>query len=133
MYNGKEFCSCHVEDKVLTITINRPKRMNALHPPAWTELVNIIDTFDTDPSLLVCIVRSRMHQLLTFQITGTGRAFCAGMDLVWLEERNSKNEKVDLREHQRLTKGFGGVTMRERSGKPIIAAVNGIAFGGGGY
>eukprot|EP01126_Amoeba_proteus_P039344 TRINITY_DN4142_c0_g2_i1.p1 TRINITY_DN4142_c0_g2~~TRINITY_DN4142_c0_g2_i1.p1 ORF type:complete len:204 (-),score=49.50 TRINITY_DN4142_c0_g2_i1:108-719(-) len=50
------------------------------------------------------------------------------MDLQWMLERDGN---FDITSAQENTKGFGGMTLRAKSGKPIIAAVNGMAFGGG--
>ncbi len=94
---------------VLEVTIERPDQRNALHPAAHVELEQVFDTFEADPDLWVAI------------ITGAGdQAFCAGNDLTatvtgfpWFPRS-----------------GFAGLTSR-RLTKPVIAAVNGVAYGGG--
>ena len=61
-----EFCIVQVEDRVMTVTINRPEVMNCLNPEANFELARIFDAFDADPELWAAV------------ITGAGnRAFCA--------------------------------------------------------
>ena len=106
-----EFCQVHKKEHILTVTINRPERMNALHPPANAELNEVFDDFFADDTLWVAI------------ITGAGdRAFCAGNDLRFQAEGG----KVTMPEG-----GFGGLTNRTHTKKPIIAAVNGVAMGGG--
>ena len=66
----REFCTAEVDGRVLTVTINRPERMNALHWMANEELATVFDEFVADPELWVAI------------ITGAGdRAFSAGNDL----------------------------------------------------
>jgi crotonobetainyl-CoA hydratase len=96
---------------VLTVTINRPDRMNALHPPANAELAQVFDDFAADPDLWVAI------------LTGAGaRAFCAGNDLRWQAEGNAVTVPPT---------GFAGLTSRWDLDKPVIAAVNGVAMGGG--
>lgn len=96
---------------VLTVTINRPERMNALHPPANEELAAIFDDFAADDDLWVAI------------LTGAGdRAFSAGNDLRWQAEGNPLTIPAT---------GFAGLTSRWDLDKPVIAAVNGVAMGGG--
>ncbi|MEI6418750.1 MAG: enoyl-CoA hydratase-related protein [Sphingomonadales bacterium] len=97
--------------RVLTVTINRPERMNALHPPANAALEQVFNDFAADPELWVAI------------ITGAGeRAFSAGNDLRWQAEGNPITVPAT---------GFAGLTSRWDLTKPVIAAVNGVAMGGG--
>ena len=73
-----EHCTVAKDGHVLTITINRPDRMNALHPPANAELAQAFDDFAADPDLWVAI------------LTGAGdRAFSAGNDLRYQAEGNA--------------------------------------------
>ncbi|MEQ8283589.1 MAG: enoyl-CoA hydratase-related protein [Parvibaculum sp.] len=106
-----EFCTAEREGHLLIVTINRPERMNALHPPANFELEGIFNDFAADPDLWVAI------------ITGAGdRAFSAGNDLRWQAEGNKMEVPAT---------GFAGLTARFDLTKPVIAAVNGVAMGGG--
>ena len=106
-----EFCTAERDGHLLIVTINRPERMNALHPPANFELEGIFNDFAADPDLWVAI------------ITGAGdRAFSAGNDLRWQAEGN----KLEV-----PATGFAGLTARFDLAKPVIAAVNGVAMGGG--
>ncbi len=106
-----EFVNTRRDGALLIVEINRPERMNALHPPANEELAAIFDDFAADPDLWAAI------------ITGAGdRAFSAGNDLRWQAEGNA----ITVPES-----GFAGLTSRYDLAKPVIAAVNGVAMGGG--
>jgi enoyl-CoA hydratase/carnithine racemase len=106
-----EFVRYEKRDHVATVTLARPEVMNALHPPANEELVRVWDDFTADPDAWVAI------------LTGTGeKAFSAGNDLKW----TATHGVVAL-----PPTGFGGLTARTDLAKPLIAAVNGFALGGG--
>lgn len=105
-----DFCRVEREGPLTIVTIARPERLNALHMPAHNELAEVFDDFAADPAQWVAIV------------TGDGRAFCAGNDLKYQAEGGGMD---------RPESDFGGLTGRFDCNKPIIAAVNGIAMGGG--
>ena len=103
-------------DRVARITINRPEVLNALHPPGSAEMREAFTDFRDDPDLWVAIV------------TGAGdRAFCAGNDLKYQSEHGRPGEIYAGAE----TTPFAGITSDFTCWKPIIAAVNGYAVGGG--
>jgi enoyl-CoA hydratase/carnithine racemase len=79
----------------------------------------VFDWFDKEPNLRVAI------------ITGAGKkAFCAGQDLIELGKIGRGDVKKDAALHRHPLGGFGGISRRQGK-KPIIAAVNGFALGGG--
>jgi enoyl-CoA hydratase len=96
-------------DGVLTITINRPAQRNAINREVAVQVAAALDLLDSDPSLSVGV------------LTGAGGTFSAGMDL-----KAFANGQTPILPGR----GFGGVTRAEVR-KPLIAAVEGWALGGG--
>jgi enoyl-CoA hydratase/carnithine racemase len=106
---------CRVEslDQVLVVTIDRPERRNALDRAASFELGGLFDEFERD----------RTHRVAL--LTGAGhKAFCAGADLRSADEPKGPEDATPAT-------GFGGLIARFGRTKPVIAAVNGVAAGGG--
>ena len=112
-----EFIEVSTSDHVTTVTIDRPRVLNALHPYAVREMERAFNAFQDDDGQWVAI------------LTGAGdRAFCAGNDLKFQAEHGPEHVRKLRRG---LRGGFGGLTRRTDCYKPIIAAVNGFALGGG--
>ncbi len=98
--------------RIAYVTINRPEVLNAIHPPALAELNDAWADYIADDALWVAI------------FTGTGeRAFCVGSDLKY------RVEEADEQELRRPGRRKGHVL--DECQKPVIAAVNGYAVGGG--
>ena len=111
-----EFVTYEKHDRIATITLNRPQVMNALHLEAHLELKEVWEDFRDDPEVWVAI------------LTGAGeRAFSAGNDLKVTAERTASGGDVQ----GRARPPFGRITRDFDCPKPMIAAVNGVAVGGG--
>jgi enoyl-CoA hydratase/carnithine racemase len=117
-----------VADQILTITLNRPDKLNAYNPTMQAELIAAFDAADADDNVRAIIV------------TGAGRGFCAGADLssgADTFDRDVKrgpvkrlpDGKVDYSDPQ-VRDGGGTVTLRIfKCLKPVIGAINGPAVG----
>lgn len=117
MSGNPEFIKVEKKNHLTVVTINRPEVMNCLHPPANRELDDAFNDFSEDPDAWVAV------------ITAAGeKAFCAGNDLKWTAENGQAAVRKGL---DSLKGGFGGITRRFDCYKPIIAAINGLAYGGG--
>src|SRR5687767_7136497 len=103
-----------LDNDVLTITVNRPDKLNALNNDVFTDLENVIAKIESDTGIRSAI------------ITGAGpRAFIAGADIGELRALN-KQQAISL-----AKRGQGIFQKIEDCRKPVIAAVNGFALGGG--
>jgi len=102
-----------VSNNIATITINRPDALNALNRDVLAELFEAAQKTEADPDVYVVI------------ITGAGRAFVAGADIALMKDLTAEEAKVFSE--------FGNAVFRkiESLGKPVIAAINGFALGGG--
>lgn len=103
-----------VKNRVATIVVNRPDKLNALNAQAKTELRTLLSAIRDDDGVFVVIV------------TGAGeKSFVAGTDIAELTELDPKSGKEFAEQGQAV------FSLIEHLGKPVIAAVNGYALGGG--
>ena len=103
-----------VTERIALVTINRPKALNALNPQVFTELDDACVRVESDDSIGAMI------------LTGSGdKAFVAGADIKYLSTVNPVGGRDFVRWGQRVFNRLAGMS------KPVIAAVNGFALGGG--
>jgi len=120
-----EFYLVEKKPPIAWVYLNRPEKKNAMNPPAWRELMPIMDDLDRDDDIRVAI------------ISGKGKAFTAGIDIIAMPadlsemvsreqmggiKRNLVKKIIDLQET---------ITCIERCRKPVIAAVHGHCIGAG--
>jgi enoyl-CoA hydratase len=108
-----ELLTFQVDDRIATITVDRPDKLNALNDALMAELGRAIDD---------AVARDDVGAVL---LTGAGRAFVAGADIAELASQSATEGKARAERGQRVFRRF------ERSPKPTLAAVNGFALGGG--
>jgi enoyl-CoA hydratase len=105
---------CEVRDQVATVTLNRPKVLNALNAQLFDELEAVFTTLAADEAVRVIL------------LTGTGeKAFAAGADINEIAATDTVSGEAKAR------RGQGVFRLIETCGKPVIACINGFALGGG--
>jgi enoyl-CoA hydratase/carnithine racemase len=107
-----------VKDRIATLTLNRPERLNALGDTLRDDLYGAVTRAEADPGVGVLVV------------TGAGRGFCSGGDVKSMSERNETGESPPPTERFAPIRDRIVLAMR-LCAKPLIAAVNGAAAGAG--
>jgi enoyl-CoA hydratase len=103
-----------VRDGIAVVTVNRPDKLNALNGDVFVALAEAVARIESDPAIRGAIV------------TGAGgKAFVAGADIAEMAEQTPPSAEARARRGQRVFRRL------ERCGKPVVAAVNGFALGGG--
>ncbi len=102
-------------DGIATITLNRPEKRNAISAAMIEELLTALDETEAAPERVAII-------------TGSGKAFCAGMDLEGLRALATQTPVEHMQDSRRLARMFYRIYSFS---KPVIAAVNGAAIAGG--
>ena len=104
------------EDKVATVTLNRPDLHNAFNEVLIAELTKSFKDLGQDNEVRMVI------------LTGSGKSFCAGADINWMKSMIGFSYKENIQDSQNLADMFKVIN---ECPKPVIGRINGAAFGGG--
>jgi enoyl-CoA hydratase/3-hydroxypropionyl-coenzyme A dehydratase len=105
----------NVKDKIAWLTFNRPEQLNAMNAQMMNEIIHALGEINVaDPK-----------QVRVAVVTGAGKAFMAGADI----KEYAQQTQQQFENFQ--TKGYSLYAAIENNTKPVIAAINGYAFGGG--
>ncbi len=114
-YEGYDDAIVEKRDGVVTFTLNRPEKLNALSPGLRAGLRRILEDVNDDDDAKVLV------------ITGAGRGFCSGADMVGQSHADAPPpSRLDIEQSR-----FGWIGRFRSMRKPVLAAVNGVAAGGG--
>ena len=111
-----EFILTEIKDRVGTLTLNRPDKLNSFAGAMRTELGDALEELERSSDVRVIV------------ITGAGRGFCAGADVNYMSELIAKRDRESM--SALVEAGRRVVTTIRNSSKPVIGSINGIAAGG---
>lgn len=111
-----ETLEIQIEKDVATVFLNRPEVHNAMNEKLMKELTTCFKKFTIDQSIRIII------------LTGKGKSFCAGADLNWMKSMAKYDKNENIKDSRLLSNLFESIY---NCPKPVIARVNGHAFGGG--
>ena len=111
-----ETLKLHREKDLVTVSLNRPEVHNAMNEKLMKELTNCFKDLKNDKSTRIII------------ITGNGKSFCAGADLNWMKSMTKYSKEDNIKDSRLLLELYETIY---NCPKPVIAKINGHAFGGG--
>lgn len=104
------------ERGVMTVTLNRPDKHNALSAEMIAEITDAMSSIGRDPGIRVVVLE------------GSGKSFCAGGDLEWMRQQMSASRAQRIAEARKLAEML---KVMNETPKPLIGKIHGNAFGGG--
>ena len=109
-----------IENHVAVVRLNRPEKMNALDQAMFDAIIDAGERLDADPKVRAVV------------LTGEGKGFCAGIDLASLSSQDGVSpQPLEIRTHGLANRFQKAAYIWRELSVPVIAAVHGVAFGGG--
>lgn len=104
------------KDDITTVALNRPDVHNAMNETLMNELTSCFHQLSTDDSITAIV------------LTGNGKSFCAGADLIWMKQMVNYSQEENKKDSRLLLDMYESI---HSCPKPVIGRINGAAFGGG--
>lgn len=122
MGQSEERVTVEIRDRIADVRLNRPDKLNALHPALFSELIETGERLGRDPGIRAVI------------LSGAGRGFCAGLDMesfAAVAAGGGLGSDIAQRTHGPANLFQQAALMWRQLPVPVIAAIHGVAFGGG--